>query len=156
MKKTTAQQDEEIIQEVRQNPFITAIQIRENMNLDVSDSVIRNRLKTAGYNPRKPAKKPALTPRHAEERLLYCRRNLDRDWSRVVFSDEKTFSSSTDVRTHVWRLSGTRHDVQNVRPVTESGRITLGFWGYMSSLGPGNLVRISPPRFTADRYIEVS
>lgn len=141
---------------MRQNPFTTAAQIRENLNMQISDDTIRRRLKAGGYNPYTPAKKSELTARHAEARLQYCRQNLERDWSRVVFSDEKTFSSSTDVRTHVWRRPGTRHEPQHIRPLAMSGRISVGFWGYMSSLGPGQIVRVSPPRFTANRYIEVS
>lgn len=155
LRKTTAEEDGDIRRTATQNPFITATQIREQLNLEVSDSTVRQRLRDSGLNARKPASKPALDPAHAEARLEYCQENLHRDWSRVIFSDEKTFSTSTDVRTYVWRPPGSRYDMDYVRPDSASGRISAGFWGYMTSLGPGQVIRVSPPRFTAARYVEV-
>lgn len=154
-RKTTREQDAGIIAQSQANPFMNAVQIREALNVQVCTRTIRNRLHEGGRHCRTPAKKPALTPAHAEARLRFCRENLDRDWSRVIFSDEKTFSSSIDSPVKLWRPKNERYTVEHVKATASSGRISAGFWGWMTSLGPGNLVGVSPPRFTANRYIEV-
>lgn len=131
------------------------MQVREATNLQVSLHVIRQRLRGSGRKCCKPAKKPLLTPEHAEARLQFCRENLQRDWSKVIFSDEKTFSSSIDSPVTLWRPRGQRYQLEHIRPQAASGRITAGFWGWMSSEGPGQLLRVSPPRFNSQRYLEV-
>jgi hypothetical protein len=64
-------------------------------------------------------------------------------WKRVVFADEKTFSSSTLSRHPLcWREAGTRFSEENVLATSHSGRITAAFWGWISYYGPGELVEV--------------
>lgn len=63
----------------------------------------------------------ALTPAHMQARLNFARHNLNRDWSRVIFSDER--ACRTDHRF--------------------TGRLKAGIWGFISSAGPGELCFIN-------------
>lgn len=68
--------------------------------------------------------------------------------------DEKVFSSSEDGRRRVWRPNGESLNPKYVLPISHSGRITLGFWGSMTSRGLMDIVEISP-RMNAEEYIEI-
>lgn len=72
----------------------------------------------------------------ALEHLLW-----DNEWENTIFSDEKVFSTDESGRVTLWRTKGTRYDENNVYFRNRSGRITLSFWGCMTSRGPGPLVR---------------
>ncbi|KAI4461057.1 transposable element-related [Holotrichia oblita] len=39
--------------------------------------------------------------------------------------------------------------------IVYSGRVLGGFWGWISKAGPGELIRVSPTRFTSNTYIRV-
>lgn len=121
---------------------------------DTSMDTVRRALHAEGVHHRKPAKKPYLTERHKQERLRFARDYLDFDWNTAVFSDEKTFKSSQKGRLHLWRKNNTRWCDKNIIPNTESGRITINMWGWMSAAGPGELAFI-PPRANSSTYVEV-
>lgn len=125
------------------------------MLLQISLETIRRRLKEGGLRCRVPAKKISLTAEQIERRLNFCHNNLNRNWDAVVFSDEKTFSSSDDAPIKLWRLNNTRYQPENVKENASSGRITIGCWGWMTAAGPGQLIQVSPPRFTANRYVQL-
>ncbi|KAI8423324.1 hypothetical protein MSG28_014343 [Choristoneura fumiferana] len=55
---------------------------------------------------------------------------------------------------NLWRRSGERYNPNNVLDLRTSGRLTLGYWGWMSSMGPGELVEIGG-RMNSERYLEV-
>lgn len=154
-RKTTIHQDQAIIDFVQQTPSTNTVLVREQLGLDISLTTIRDRLNSNGIHCRAPAKKPKLTPEAAAARLRFCHENMDRDWSCVVFSDEKTFCTSQNVRTTLWRRNNTRYNVDNVIDNRRSGRISAGYWGWMTSHGPGELVQVTPPRFGADHYVAV-
>ena len=56
----------------------------------MSPRIIRNRLLAAGLRSCLPLPRLPLTPRHREERLLWCRERVNWrvEWRSVVFSDE--------------------------------------------------------------------
>ncbi|KAK9732053.1 hypothetical protein QE152_g13211 [Popillia japonica] len=103
---------------------------------------------------RRPAKKTEFLPPHAEERLNFAINNLQRDWSAVIFTDEKVFSTSQQSRKLVWRPNGTRFEPNNIAPVRRSSRISLAYWGWISSAGPGEIARIDT-KMNAEQYIRV-
>lgn len=151
-KLTTQQQDDELLREVRGNGFTPtqALALKHN----VSTSTIRRRLHKAGLHHRVPARKPKLTPRHRMERLLFAERYLNYDFSKVIFSDEKTFKSSEQGRMSLWRINKTRYDDQNVIENRGSGRIAVGIWGWMCASGPGELVEIGG-RLNSEGYKDI-
>jgi hypothetical protein len=47
------------------------------------------------------------------------------------------------------------YNSKNVIETNTSGRVSAGFWGWMHHTGPGEVVRVTAPRFKARKYIEV-
>lgn len=100
------------------------------------------------------AKKPFLTQAHREERLGYALENINRDWSNVIFSDEKTFQTDRHQRTHLYRPTNTRFEERYIQPNRRSGRISCGVWGWIGRGGPGEMTMISG-RLNSVGYVEI-
>ncbi|KAF2887335.1 hypothetical protein ILUMI_18839 [Ignelater luminosus] len=83
-----------------------------------------------------------LNEDHRVARVNFAQQNLNRDWSRVIFLDEKTFSSSQDSKLSLWRLDNTRYEPNHVLYMQRSGRISVGVLDWIASDGPGELVQI--------------
>lgn len=152
---TTNEEDRQIGNVSLESPFSSSSIIRQQLQINCSLHTIRRRLREHGQRWRKPARKPDLTERHAIARINFCVQNEHRNWNNVVFCDEKVFSSATDSPKVLWRPNNTRYAPNNILRTANSGRITAGFWGWMTAAGPGQLIRVSPPRFTAARYVEI-
>lgn len=108
---TTAEQDARMRQAAEENPLTTAVLIQQQLQLQVSVDTVRRRLHEGGIHHRIPAKKETLTDQHRAGRLAFAEANQDKDlhyWSRVIYSDEKTFCSHSHGRRHVWRRDNTR------------------------------------------------
>ncbi|CAF2060967.1 unnamed protein product [Rotaria magnacalcarata] len=104
-----------------------------------------------------PAYKPKLTQQHKEERLGFTLEYLAKDdefWAKVIFTDEKTFSSEGHSKRHCWRLRETRYEEKNICESQRSGRINVGMLGWISGLGIGELTEVNG-RFTSEQYIEI-
>lgn len=140
-KKTSVTQDQQLIENVRYCRFVNTSIYAAQYN--VSAHTIRRRLHEAGLHHRVPAKKLQLTERHKVMRLNFARQYLDYDFNEVLFLDEKVFTSATDGRLSLWRVNHSRYAEGNVLPNRRSGRISVGFWGWMGASGPGELVEIS-------------
>lgn len=156
LKVTTQLEDDAIIAIARRTPFTNSTKIKEALQLECSHDTIVRRLHQNNLHARTPAEKILLTPDHAARRLAFCQENLNRDWSNVIFTDEKVFSSSQETPLiKVWRPDNSRYRPQHVKLNRASGRRSLGVWGWMHRAGPGELVQVSPPRFNARSYLEV-
>jgi len=82
---------------------------------------------------------------------------LDRpqeEWNNIVWMDEKVFSSAEDGRYLVWRPDGERLNPKYVLPSGYSGRISIGFWGSITSSGLMDITEITP-RMDAEEYVEI-
>lgn len=128
---------------LRADPFLTANALPEALSFPVHEKTLRRNLKKRAklYNF-KAASKCNLTPLNALARVAFAERHLhwtaDREWSRTIFMDEKTFTSGKDNRLKVWRPRGERFSRRFIKPSLQSGRVTLNTWGWISSAGPGN------------------
>lgn len=103
---TDTQTDSLIVACVVVDPFIDAKEIRRELQLDVSLSTIRRRLREAGLWGCVAAQKPQLTERQRQLRLEFARSVEGctvEEWGEVIFTDESTFSSRWDQQRHVWR-----------------------------------------------------
>lgn len=89
-----------------------------------------------------------------EERMGYALENLGRDWSNVIFSDEKTYQTDRHQKLHVYRPKNTRYDPRYIKDCQRSGRISAGYWGWISREGPGELVAIGG-RLNSAGYVEI-
>lgn len=100
------------------------------------------------------ARKPRLTPAQRDERLGYALQNLTRDWSNVIFSDEKTFQSDSHQRLHLYSPRNSRFDERYIQPTQRCGRIIAGMWGWISVDGPGEMTMI-PWRLNSQGYVRL-
>lgn len=156
-RRTTPEQDQAIIDAVEAGPFTNAVAVKEQLGLHVSADTVRRRLHEREVHHRTPAIKETLTDRHRENRLLFAQQHGDKGmdfWSRVIFTDEKTFRSTNHGRLHCWRRDGTRYQRQHIYEVQRSGHVTFNVWGWMHLYGLGELADIEG-KFTADQYIEI-
>lgn len=117
---------------------------------------VRRRLKEAGKKCCRPAKKIELNQNHKEARVSFCLEfyNFDFVNNIVIFVDEKSFRSDLDGRKILWRSRNERYVEINTLRNRASVRISLNFWGWMSSMGPGELVEVSG-RMNAEQYVEI-
>ncbi|KAG7177314.1 putative Transposable element Tc1 transposase-like 18 [Homarus americanus] len=100
------EEDAAIIVAIQNNPFSNAGAIREALHLDVCAQTVRSRLLEAGIQRRVSAIKERLTDQHRTGRLQFAQQYVGEDlefWSRVVFTDEKTFASTNHGKIHMWR-----------------------------------------------------
>ncbi|GFV84318.1 transposable element Tcb2 transposase [Trichonephila clavipes] len=71
-----------------------------------------------GLFARRPVRCVPLTPAHRRRRSLWCREHrnrTDNEWGRVLFTDESTFSLSSDShRILIWRERGSRNHPTNI------------------------------------------
>jgi transposase len=156
-RKTTEEQDQAIINEVTENPFTNATQITRSLHLPVTDRTVRRKLHSAGIHHRVPSVKEKLTQGHRDKRLQFATEYAHRDmdfWSRVIFTDEKTFASHNHGRLHCWRKNNTRYENINIYEEARSGHVTCNVWGWINFNIHGELTPING-RFTADQYIEI-
>ncbi|KAH6947895.1 hypothetical protein HPB50_022069 [Hyalomma asiaticum] len=108
---TTDDEDALIVAAAVRNPFLHAPAIREDLDLDVSDTTVRCRLRTAGLSSHVAAQKPLLTAANKDARRRFAELHESwtaEEWGQVIFSDESTFSTRQDQRLRVSRLPGTR------------------------------------------------
>lgn len=110
-RETTPAQNEAIREGAAADPFTNAVAIREQLQLEVTPRTVRKRLHEAGIHYRTPAVKEKLSVRHREHRLRFAQLYADQDldyWGRVVWSDEKSFCSTSHGKLHCWRRNNER------------------------------------------------
>ena len=88
---------------------------------------------------------------HIEERLVFAVGNDDRDWKKVIFSDEVTFSTAKEGPTFVYRPPGTRFDHRYSAIRARSGRVSMSCWGWISHRGMGTIHHIRG-KFNQQKY----
>lgn len=156
-RRTTPVEDDGIIEEATRNPITNAVSIRDNLHLEMSSDRVRRRLNERGLNHRIPAEKEKLTERHRELRLRFAETYVNKDlafWGTVIFSDEKTFASTTHGQLHCYRPVGTRYARENICEIARSGHVTCNVWGWIHLYGSGELAEIEGP-FTSEKYLEL-
>ena len=156
-KCTTSEEDLQILEYVRNNPLTTTTDIRQKLQLKCSATTITRRLKSNNIKHYIPAVKPALNNHHKEQRLGFALQYIAHDeefWRKVIFTDEKTFSTSDQRKRHVYRLKNERFSENNISLNKRSGRIDLGFWGWVSGDIIGEIVPIEG-KFTANKYLDI-
>lgn len=154
---TSVREDRALLRHVRRLPFTSAPVLRDywNTHRRVSITTIRNRLHVAGYRARRPLKRPKLTQRHINERLVWCRArarwNLA-SWRRIHWSDEcRMLLHAVDGRIRVWRQRNTRFAPRHVQPTYQGGGGSVMIWGCVSFRCKLDLVTI-PGTLTGEKY----
>jgi hypothetical protein len=121
-----------MISYVKENPFTTASEAHSGSRFGASSQTARRRLFSAGLKARHAAVKEIPTVAHRAARLDFARtqgRENEDVWRRVMFIDEKTFSSSSSGPMVVYRPRNTRYDPQYVKNGKE---------GVVSQFTPGS------------------
>lgn len=156
-RSTNSAQDEEIIERINSNPFLTATQIARDYN--VSRPTISNRFRKNNIRCYVSASQTALTEDQRIHRYAFFEsllENHDQDWfNRIIFSDEKTFQSDCERQIKVYRPQNKRYDPKYISTSRLSGRISASYWGAISIEGPAtNLIRIDG-HFNKTKYMNV-
>jgi transposase len=103
----------------------------------VSRFTVARRLREHNVRWKPLLKKNLLSQVQIEKRLFWANDNLDRDWTRVIFTDESTFELNCQV-TRAWQIRG---KPKIYRTVKHPAKVSV--WGCFSSKGFGKLVIIS-------------
>ena len=95
-RKTTPRDDRALVRLARRTHLTTApfLQLYWGAGVRVSNSTIRRRLRAAGLKARRPIRRPFITDRHKQARLVWCgsRRNWNlRTWRWIHWLDESRF-----------------------------------------------------------------
>ena len=115
------------------NPFMSAVDIRNELAPRVSVDTVRKRLKEKGLKCRIPARKPHLRPIHIQKRFQFAISHIGwgvNEWREIVFSDEKIFRASSRGPLKIYRPRESdrfdeRYIVSNTNP---KGRFTICVW----------------------------
>lgn len=156
---TTADQDAIVINHIRENPFSNCV-VAANL-VEMKRSTARRRIKeSTDLKCYRAANTIKLTDDHRARRMLFCQQMLnDRDneiinFENIVFTDEKTFCTDVNHAKLVYRPPNSRNAPPYISTHGLSGRISGGYWGWISVHGPGELVRIGA-RFNSHLYREI-
>lgn len=134
------------------DPFTNAAIVGRQVG--VNKNTVRKVWSDIGIYHRIAAKKPFLTEAHKEERLGFALEHINTDWSRIIFSDEKTFQSDRHQKTHLYRPNNCRYDEIYLQANRRSGRISAGIWGWISESGPGEMCMIDG-RLNSEKYVNI-
>lgn len=115
------------------NPFMSAVDIRNELAPEVSVDTVRKRLKEKGLRCRIPARKPHLNSTHIQKRLQFAINHIGwgvNEWSEIIFSDEKIFRASSrgPLRVYRPRLSDRFDERFVVSSTNPRGRFTICVW----------------------------
>lgn len=136
-KSTPAKVDKLIISMAESNREVSSVEIQQQLkrkNIEVSDRLVRRRLNESGMVAKPPESKPFLKWSHIKNRLAWAKANRDRDWSRVVFTDETSVHLFRKPA-RVWKRKGERIIFGTVKHPAK-----LHLWGCFSAQGFGKLI----------------
>ena len=118
----------------------------------ISRRTVARRIRESGLKFYRKAKKPMLTKQHRRRRLLWCKKWLGFDFSKVVpscqmvaqvmFTDEKRFVLRPDGHTGCYRLKGFRLEDRFLLPRAKYGGGGIMVWGAIMKGRIGPLVWI--------------
>lgn len=149
-KKTNDAENNIIVEELKNNKMLTLKNIKSNIeekNINISTVTISNILKQNGFNYKYPSKKPLLTAKQKEERVIWAQKHLNINEKFIIFSDEVSFYlGSNDYKRWVFL----NNDVNN----TKKYQIRIQVWGSITSWGSKNIF-IIPQNMNASDYIHI-
>ncbi|KAJ8912046.1 hypothetical protein NQ315_016733 [Exocentrus adspersus] len=156
-KVSNNEEDNALVEYIRQNPFQAAVKAREETLFPGSVITARRRLKQSGLKNCAAVSKTFLSNDHKQRRIQFANAFLNRGhefWNNVIFSDEKTFQSCNSGRLRVYRPRNTRFEERYTLPNASSGRFSVNVWGWISVEGPGVCWQIDG-RLTGENYVNI-
>jgi transposase len=136
-RKTSCSEDEEMVEMIQNDKELTAKDISRHMKKKgtvVSATTVRRRLKEAGLKFTSPTSKPAISKLHQTQRLRFARQNKNRDWSKVLFTDETTIKLGPRDR-KIWKRRGKKVYSRKFKHYPK-----IHVWGCFSMNGFGKIV----------------
>jgi transposase len=135
-RKTTEEEDLDIIHIAKKHRTNTLAEISTAMSrqgVDISLNTVMRRLNEEGLYKLQPLKKPLLLDNHRENRLKWAKANKKTDWSKIIFTDETTFSQFNKPK-KVWRQRG-----EKIKALTVKHSAKVHVYGCFSEEGFGNI-----------------
>ncbi|GFW37801.1 transposable element Tc1 transposase [Trichonephila clavipes] len=134
---TTPADDRYIVLQARRNRRQTAREIARHTTQvtgrPISRFTVARRLHGGGLFARRPVRCVPLTPAHRRRWSLWCREHRnwrDKEWGRVLFTDDSRFSLSSDShRILIWRERGSRNHPSNIIERDRYGGRGVLVWG---------------------------
>lgn len=156
---TRDNEDEDLLQLCRDEPFLTPRELRARLGLNASVSTIKRRLRSNDLGGYRSPHKPALTAAHKEERLRFALEYHPNpepplqpfQWTQVAFSDECIICTSDHGVRWVRRPRNARWEEKYISDCTRSSRTSISVWGIISQRGLGPLVLVQG-RMNSNQY----
>lgn len=144
---TSVQDVRHIVRISTENPFSSIKQIRDQLNLDVSNATISRRLRENNLFARSPRKVPLLTKKHVANRLKFAmeHKNWPIDKFRnILWTDESkiVLYGSSGSRQYVRRPANTELQPKFTLKTIKHGGCKIMVWGCFSYYGVGPIHKI--------------
>lgn len=143
-RKTTKTLDKRIVREAIKNPFSTSFGIKRELSLEISTRTIRRRLGEMNLHGRVARKVPQLSKQNIQQRLEFCRSNLNenqnRNWKNILFTDETKINLfGSDGKRYVRRYKNEELNPRCTLGTVKHGGGNIKMWGCFSYSGVGPL-----------------
>lgn len=142
---TTEREDRLILKMQKKDWSISSPNIKSELDLQVSEKTIRNRLHEKGLRSYWSVRKPMLSDKNRKARLAWAKVHVTwkpEDWSRVIFSDESPYTLRFQGRRRVWRHHNERYNIKALSGTVKHD-IKVNVWGCFSNQGVGSLCRVN-------------
>ena len=136
-RKTSHSEDKIIEKLFLDNLQITPNEVASKMNnigVSISPEIVKNRLREKGFTYTKPTTKPSLSKKQKKERLQFARRNKNRNWKKVIYTDETTIRLASPIQ-KIWRK---RRGKLFLRRFKKYEKINI--WGCFTINGFGKII----------------
>ncbi|KAI5639685.1 helix-turn-helix domain-containing protein [Phthorimaea operculella] len=97
---------------------------------------IRRYGETGSVQRNRTGPKPIMFTDQSERHRAIVAQHQEHPFATTIHCNEKVFKSDKDGKQILWRKKGQRYEESCMLPCRTSGRISLGYWGWMSSMGP--------------------
>ena len=127
---------------------------------NLSKRTIQRRLHEHGYYRRVVKKHTTISAKNRLTRRAFSRSHLhwtvERDWSRVIFSDETQMVIGKDKRVYVWRKNEEKWKPRCLGVYQDKTvpQLSVMFWGCICFEGVGTLVPVEG-NINSAKYIEI-
>ena len=127
---------------------LLASRLQEAGSQSVSRWTVGRALVQMQVTRKKPQYKPLLTQRHRDLRVAWCQANKDRDFTRVVFTDESKMQFYSNIRKRLCKTRAT--------PICEKQKFgpAVMLWGGVSLRGQTPLATVVG-NINSDAYIKI-
>ena len=129
---------QQIISACQQKPFYTVRQIRDALQrtyptqMYPSVSTAKRILRKAGLPGFRARTKQSLSEKHMAARLAFAIKYRHLDWTKVVFTDEKTMQNYYNGKKWVRRPKGQAWNERYVIRMDKTRKFKVNLWGYIT------------------------